>query len=641
MSATHTSQQFRIRDLPVSTLPADATRVLRDVFGYDAFRGQQAEIVAHVAGGGDALVLMPTGGGKSLCYQVPALLREGIGVVVSPLIALMQDQVAALREAGVRAEYLNSSLDFRQAQAIERQARAGEIDLLYMAPERLVTERGLALLDELRIALFAIDEAHCVSQWGHDFRQEYLQLAVLAQRYPGVPRIALTATADAATRREMSERLHLNDARLFLESFDRPNIRYRIAEKDNPRRQLLNLIHEEHAGEAGIVYCLSRKSVEETAEFLVNNGIDAVAYHAGFSAGEREERQTRFIEEDGVVMVATIAFGMGIDKPDVRFVAHLDLPKSIEGYYQETGRAGRDSQPANAWMVYGLADVVQQRRLIEQSEAEETFKRVANSKLDVMLGLCETARCRRQYLLEHFGEASTPCGNCDNCLTPPATFDGTEVAQKLLSCIYRCEKASGFSFGTQHIIDVLRGQRTEKVLQRGHDSISTFGIGADMDEPQWRAVMRQLVTLRLIAVDHENYNVLRLSEASREVLRGARHLTLRRDAVPAARSRRASRKRPTGASLEAERSAARSLAASPMEEGVFQALREWRRGVAKEHGVPAYTVLHDATVREIARRLPGDAMLLGSISGIGTTKLERYGSAIIDVVRAAQETAPA
>jgi ATP-dependent DNA helicase RecQ len=641
MSATHTSQQSRIRDLPVSTIPADATRVLRDVFGYDAFRGQQAEIVAHVAGGGDALVLMPTGGGKSLCYQVPALLREGIGVVVSPLIALMQDQVAALREAGVRAEYLNSSLDFRQMQAIERQARAGEIDLLYMAPERLVTERGLALLDELRIALFAIDEAHCVSQWGHDFRQEYLQLAVLAQRYPGVPRIALTATADAATRREMSERLHLNDARLFIESFDRPNIRYRIAEKDNPRRQLLSLIHEEHAGEAGIVYCLSRKSVEETAEFLVNNGIDAVAYHAGFSAGEREERQNRFIEEDGVVMVATIAFGMGIDKPDVRFVAHLDLPKSIEGYYQETGRAGRDSQPANAWMVYGLADVVQQRRLIEQSEAEETFKRVASSKLDVMLGLCETARCRRQYLLEHFGEASTPCGNCDNCLTPPATFDGTEVAQKLLSCIYRCEKASGFSFGTQHIIDVLRGQRTEKVLQRGHDTLSTFGIGADMDEPQWRAVMRQLVTLRLIAVDHENYNVLRLSEASREVLRGVRHLTLRRDAVPAARSRRASRKRPTGASLEAERSAARSLAASPMEEGVFQALREWRRGVAKEHGVPAYTVLHDATVREIARRLPGDATLLGSISGIGTTKLERYGSAIIEVVRAARETAPA
>ncbi|MDQ2639843.1 MAG: DNA helicase RecQ [Pseudomonadota bacterium] len=630
-----------IRDLPSVPSPADAARVLRDVFGYDAFRGQQADIVAHVGGGGDALVLMPTGGGKSLCYQVPALLRDGVAVVVSPLIALMQDQVAALREAGVRAAYLNSSLEFRDVQRIEREARAGELSLLYMAPERLVTERGLALLDALRISLFAIDEAHCVSQWGHDFRQEYLQLAVLAERYPGVPRIALTATADAATRREMIERLHLGNARLFLQSFDRPNIRYRIASKDNPRRQLLNLIREEHAGEAGIVYCLSRRSVEETAEFLVNNGIDAVAYHAGFSADERESRQNRFIEEDGVVMVATIAFGMGIDKPDVRFVAHLDLPKSIEGYYQETGRAGRDGQSADAWMVYGLADVVQQRRLIEQSEAEETFKRVASAKLDVMLGLCETARCRRQYLLDHFSEATSPCGNCDNCLSPPATFDGTEVAQKLLSCIYRCEQASGFSFGTQHVIDVLRGQRTEKVLQRGHDSLTTFGIGATLDEPQWRAVLRQLVTLRLIAVDHENYNVLRLTEASREVLRGERRLTLRRDAIPAAKSGRTSRRRPSGASLAAERSAADSLAASPAEEAVFQALREWRRGVAKEHGVPAYTVLHDATVREIARLLPGEKSTLASISGIGTTKLERYGEAIIGVVLATREAVAA
>ena len=630
-----------IRDLPPAPSPADALRVLRDVFGYDAFRGQQADIVAHVAGGGDALVLMPTGGGKSLCYQVPALLREGVAVVVSPLIALMQDQVAALREAGVRAEYLNSPLDYRDMQRIERQARSGELDLVYMAPERLVAERGLALLDGLNIALFAIDEAHCVSQWGHDFRQEYLQLAVLAERYPGVPRIALTATADAATRREMIERLQLGDARLFLQSFDRPNIRYRIAAKDNPRRQLLNLIREEHAGEAGIVYCLSRKSVEETADFLVNNGIDAVAYHAGFSAAEREARQDRFIEEDGVVMVATIAFGMGIDKPDVRFVAHLDLPKSIEGYYQETGRAGRDGEPANAWMVYGLADVVQQRRLIELSEADEAFKRVANAKLDVMLGLCETARCRRQYLLDHFGEASAPCGNCDNCITPPATFDGTEVAQKLLSCIYRCEKASGFGFGSQHVIDVLRGQRTEKVLQRGHDTLTTFGIGAALDEPQWRAVLRQLVTLRLIAVDHDNYNVLRLAEASREVLRGERRLTLRRDAIPAAKAGRSARRRPTGASLAADRSAADSLAASPLEESVFQALREWRRGVAKEHGVPAYTVLHDATVREIARQLPADKALLANISGIGTTKLERYGEAIVEVVQSAREAVPA
>ncbi|MEY2854930.1 MAG: hypothetical protein RL030_2062, partial [Pseudomonadota bacterium] len=456
---------------------ARATAILQEVFGYPAFRGHQAEIVTHVASGGDALVLMPTGGGKSLCYQIPALLREGTGIVVSPLIALMQDQVAALHEAGVRAAFLNSSLDWREAQAIERAARAGELDLLYMAPERIVTERGLALLDDMTLALFAIDEAHCVSQWGHDFRQEYLQLAVLAERYPQVPRIALTATADPATRREILERLHLTEARLYVESFDRPNIRYRIAEKDNARRQLLRLIREEHAGQSGIVYCLSRRSVEETAAMLVENGIDALPYHAGFTGIEREQRQRRFIEQDGVVMVATIAFGMGIDKPDVRFVAHLDLPKSVEGYYQETGRAGRDGEPAEAWMVYGLADVVQQRRLIEQSEADEAYKRVSSARLDAMLGLCETVRCRRQYLLEYFGEASGPCGNCDNCLSPPDQFDGTEAAQKLLSCIVRCQQSSGYAFGAQQVIDVLRGERTEKVLQRGHDLISTFGIG--------------------------------------------------------------------------------------------------------------------------------------------------------------------
>jgi ATP-dependent DNA helicase RecQ len=608
-----------------SELLSRATRILRDVFGYPDFRGQQADIVLQVASGGDALVLMPTGGGKSLCYQVPALLREGIGVVVSPLIALMQDQVAALHEAGVRAEFLNSTQDFQQVQAIERRARAGELDLLYLAPERLVTDRGLALLDQLKISLFAIDEAHCVSQWGHDFRQEYLQLAVLAERYPHVPRIALTATADATTRREMIERLQLQRAQLFVESFDRPNIRYRITEKDAPRRQLLRFIREEHAGQSGIVYCLSRKSVEETAAMLVKEGIDALAYHAGFTAGERKERQNRFIEEDGVVMVATIAFGMGIDKPDVRFVAHLDLPKSVEGYYQETGRAGRDGQPAEAWMVYGLADVVQQRRLIDQSEAADTFKRAANAKLDAMLGLCETVRCRRQYLLDYFDEPSEPCGNCDNCLTPPAQFDGTEPAQKLLSCIYRCEKASGFAFGAQHIIDVLRGKRTEKLVERGHDALTTFGIGADLDESQWRAVLRQLATLRLVAIDHDHWNVLRLTDASRAVLSGARRLTLRREPARTAADRRGSK----------ARKSAPVASGSPAEEAVFQALREWRRGVAHEHAVPAYTVLHDASLREIARLLPESAATLGGVSGVGATKLARYGAAIIEVVRAA------
>ena len=614
----------------MTDLPARAARLLHDVFGYSAFRPDQAEIVTHVAAGGDALVLMPTGGGKSICYQLPALLREGVGVVVSPLIALMQDQVAALKEAGVRAEFLNSTLDWKAAQAVERRARAGELDLLYLAPERLVTERGLALLDEFTIALFAIDEAHCVSQWGHDFRQEYLQLAVLAERYPAVPRIALTATADAATRREIIERLHLRKARSFVQSFDRPNIRYRIAAKDAPRRQLLRFIREEHAGEAGIVYCLSRKSVEETAQMLADNGVDALAYHAGFTAAEREARQTRFLEEDGVVVVATIAFGMGIDKPDVRFVAHVDLPKSVEGYYQETGRAGRDGAPAEAWMVYGLADVVQQRRLIEQSEAAEFHRRAANAKLDAMLGLCETVRCRRQYLLEYFGEASAPCGNCDNCVEPPAQFDGTEAAQKLLSCIYRCERASGFSFGAQHIIAVLRGERTEKVLDRGHDRLSTFGVGAEIDEAQWRAILRQLLTMQLVAVDHEHWNVLRLTGTSREVLTGARRLTLRQELPRKTARTSGSRRR----RKDAEPSPPLPSGA-PHEEALFQALREWRRGVAREHGVPAYTVLHDASLREIALRRPQSTARLADVSGIGATKLARYGDAIIEVVGSA------
>jgi len=619
---------------PLESQPR-ALQVLQSVFGYAAFRHQQAEVVAHVADGGNALVLMPTGGGKSVCFQVPALLRKGTGIVISPLIALMQDQVAALQEAGVRAEFLNSTLDWPAVQAIEKRARAGELDLLYLAPERALKERTLEFLDQLRISLFAFDEAHCVSQWGHDFRQEYLQLAQLAERYPDVPRIALTATATTATRREIIERLRLTEARTFLSSFDRPNIRYRIAGKESPRRQLLQFIRASHVGHSGIVYCLSRKSVEETAEFLVENGIDAVAYHAGFTAAEREQRQDRFIEEDGIVMVATIAFGMGIDKPDVRFVAHLDLPKSVEGYYQETGRAGRDGLPAEAWMVYGLADVVQQRRLIEQSEADDSYKRVSNAKLDAMLGLCETARCRRQYLLDYFDEPSEPCNNCDNCQSPPAQFDGTEAAQKLLSCIYRCERHSGHGFGAQQIIDVLRGQRTEKVLERGHERVSTFGMGADMSEAQWRAVLRQLVMLRLVMVDHEHYNVLRLAEGSRSVLKGERRLTLRQDAAPAAglrRDRKAAKKAnsPGAAGNSGADVTAASLA--PQDEQVFQALREWRRGVAKEHGVPAYTVFHDSSLREIALRQPGTVEQLARVSGVGATKLARYGEAIVRIV---------
>jgi ATP-dependent DNA helicase RecQ len=608
----------------MTDLSLRAAQTLKRVFGYDAFRGQQADIVQHVAAGGDALVLMPTGGGKSLCYQIPALLRSGVAVVVSPLIALMQDQVAALHEAGVRAEFLNSTMSWPEAQAVERRARAGELDLLYLAPERLLTERGLALLDDLPIALFAIDEAHCVSQWGHDFRPDYIGLSMLAQRYPQVPRIALTATADAITRQEIIERLQLQHARLFLESFDRPNIRYRIAEKDQPRKQLLRFITDEHPGEAGIVYGLSRKSVEETAQMLVDHGVTAVAYHAGFTAAEREARQNQFIEEDGVVMVATIAFGMGIDKPDVRFVAHIDLPKSLEGYYQETGRAGRDGKPSDAWMVYGLADVVQQRRLIEQSGADEVYQRVAGQRLDAILGLCETAQCRRVYLLAYFDEPSDPCGNCDNCLSPPVQWDGTDAARKLLSCIFRCESLSGHSFGAQQIIDVLRGQRNEKVLQRGHETLSTFGIGTDLDEAQWRSVLRQLVMMRLVVVDADNWNVLKLAPEAREVLTGAQRLLMRR---PERRQAPAKRR---GAAVLA---AAQGLQ-TDVNDGVFQALRQWRREVAHEHKVPAYTVLHDSSLREIAQCLPDSLLQLQGVTGVGAAKLERYGDEIIAVVRA-------
>jgi ATP-dependent DNA helicase RecQ len=604
-----------------SDLGVRAEKILRDVFGYPAFRGDQKEIVTHVAGGSDALVLMPTGGGKSLCYQIPALLRDGVGVVVSPLIALMQDQVAALEEAGVRAAALNSALSWPEVQAVERKVRSGELDLLYVAPERLLTDRCLELLDSVpTLALFAIDEAHCVSQWGHDFRREYLQLAVLAQRYPGVPRIALTATADELTRKEIMARLHLQEARVFLASFDRPNIRYRIAEKQTARKQLLEFIRGEHPGDSGIVYCLSRSTVEETAQFLSGQGIDALPYHAGLDNGTRETNQARFIREDGVVMVATIAFGMGIDKPDVRFVAHLDLPKSIEGYYQETGRAGRDGLPADAWMIYGLGDVVQQRWMIEQSDAAEEYKRIFSSKLDAILGLCEAADCRRVRLLDYFGEASQPCGNCDNCLTPPEEWDGTEAARKIMSCILRCQQASGFSFGAQQIIDVLRGKSTQKVQQFGHDSLSTFGIGTDLDVVQWRSVLRQLVMLRLIRVDHERFNTLRLTEASREVLRGERKLRLRRPAKSAP-------KKPDRRLVDKTRV---TVDVTDVDESVYESLRTWRREVSKQHGVPAYTVFHDSTLRELARVRPQTLDELRSISGIGATKLERYGEVLLE-----------
>jgi ATP-dependent DNA helicase RecQ len=602
-----------------------ANQILHEVWGYSAFRGPQAEIIEHVAKGGDALVLLPTGGGKSLCYQLPSLVRDGMGVVVSPLIALMQDQVAALREAGVRAEFLNSSLTWPEQQRVEKAVRAGEVDILYVAPERLVTEGCLALLDASAIALFAIDEAHCVSQWGHDFRPEYLRLSVLADRYPQIPRIALTATADATTRKEILTRLKLISARVFISSFDRPNIRYRIAERDKAREQLLRFIREEHAGHSGIVYCFTRKSVDETAAFLKNSGIDALPYHADKEHETRGEHLSRFIRDDAVVMVATIAFGMGIDKPDVRFVAHLDMPKSIEAYYQETGRAGRDGLPADAWMIYGLADVVQQRRLIEQSPSGEEHKRVSGAKLDALLGLCETVDCRRVRLLDYFGEASGACGNCDNCLTPPEEWDATEAARKLMSCIYRCEQASGFGFGAMQIIDVLTGQLTAKVEQYGHDRVSTFGIGKELSAMQWRAVIRQLVALRLLRVDYDRFNILQLTPDAREVLSGRRILKLRKPSEKLPRQRKLKR---------GELSTAPARDALAGESGiVFQALREWRKGVAKEHGVPAYTVFHDATLQEIARRLPDSLDGLRGISGIGATKLERYGEPILKVVR--------
>ena len=607
--------------------------VLRRVFGHRNFHGAQREIVEHIAAGGDALVLMPTGGGKSLCYQLPALLRPGTAVVVSPLIALMQDQVAALTQLGVRAAFLNSALDAVAARDVERRLLAGELDLLYVAPERLATARCLALLDRARVALFAIDEAHCVSQWGHDFRPEYLQLDMLHERYPDVPRIALTATADPQTRQEIIERLALGDARVFVSSFDRPNIRYAITGKRDARAQLLDFIRGEHPGDAGIVYCLSRKRVDETAAWLQSQGVPALAYHAGLEAALRSERQARFQREDGVVMVATIAFGMGIDKPDVRFVAHLDLPKSIEGYYQETGRAGRDGQAADAWMVYGLGDVVQQRRMIESSEAGDEHKRIAGAKLDALLGLCETAQCRRVRLLAYFGETIGPCGNCDTCLAPPETWDATVAAQKALSAIYR----TGQRFGAVHVIDVLRGRETERVLRWDHQNLGVFGIGADLDEAAWRDVFRQLIALGLVNVAHDAFGALRLAAASRPVLKGDQPVELRRT-VP--RVRQSRRSRATAASAHPSAGmraidAGASATGDPAgEAGRYAQLKAWRLAEARRQAVPAYVILHDATLVELARRQPRDIGALAEVPGIGARKLERYGPALLEVLAA-------
>ncbi|WP_368922465.1 DNA helicase RecQ [Comamonas aquatica] len=615
--------------------------VLHDIFGYAAFRGPQQAIVEHVTDGGDALVLMPTGGGKSLCYQIPAIVRQqqghGVAIVVSPLIALMHDQVGALHEAGVEAAYLNSSLDYVQAQEVEWQLQCGKLNLLYVAPERLVTPRFLGLLDDLyaqgQLGLFAIDEAHCVSQWGHDFRPEYRALSVLHERYAGVPRIALTATADALTRADIVERLHLEGARQFVSSFDRPNIRYTIVEKKDVTHQLMRFIKHEHEGEAGVVYCQSRRRVEELAQTLQDNGIQSLPYHAGLPSEMRQLHQNRFLREEGIVMVATIAFGMGIDKPDVRFVAHVDMPKNIEGYYQETGRAGRDGLPAQAWMAYGISDVVNQRRMIDEGGAEEAFKAVLRGKLDALLTLAEATDCRRVRLLQYFGEASEPCGNCDNCLHPPAIWDGTDAARKLLSTIFRVHEMSQLTFGAGHIMDVLRGKVTDKVTQFLHDKISTFGIGKDYSEQQLRGVMRQLLAtgaLGLHKVTSENsghvFDTLTLTPQSRAVLRGDVQVLLR-ESVAATRSRGGKRGATTSAA---------AMHLGPDAQARFINLKAWRSEVAKAHDLPAYVIFNDATLAGIAERNPQTLEALQGISGIGAKKLEAYGQEVLRVVGASR-----
>jgi ATP-dependent DNA helicase RecQ len=607
----------------MSETAASALSLLNSVFGLASYRGRQEEIVRHVTQGGNCLVLMPTGGGKSLCYQLPALVREGCGIVVSPLIALMRDQVAALTEAGVNAAALNSTLSPQESSEVERRLIAGDLDLLYVAPERLLTPRCLSLLSQAKIALFAVDEAHCVSQWGHDFRPEYIGLSALAERFPDVPRMALTATADALTRKEIAERLQLADAPCFVASFDRPNIRYEIVDKHNALNQLKAFIAERHPGEAGVVYCLSRAKVDDVAVKLREAGIPALPYHAGLDGQTRARHQDRFINEDGVVIVATVAFGMGIDKPDVRFVAHLDLPKSIEAYYQETGRAGRDGKPSSAWMTYGLSDIVQQRRMIEESTGSETFKRVSMGKLDALVALAETAQCRRARLLAYFGEEvhGESCGNCDNCLDPPKVFDGKIVAQKLLSCVYR----TGERFGATHVVDVLIGRQTDKVTQFGHDKLSVFGVGRELHEKQWRAALRQLVAMGHLRADNEAYGALKLTESSREVLRGETEVRLREQAA-------SPRKRAAGSGSRRGEPATRPNGSKG--DPVLQtALKAWRAEIARRRGVPAYVVLHDSTIDGIASTRPATLAELRGIAGIGDKKLEHYGDELIALVR--------
>ena len=600
---------------------------MNDVFGYAEFRGAQAEIVEQIVNGGDALVLMPTGGGKSICFQIPSLIRDGVGIVVSPLIALMQDQVDALLQAGVKAAFLNSSLDANEARKVEQQLLDAELDLLYVAPERLLTQRFLSLLSQSKIALFAIDEAHCVSQWGHDFRPEYRELTILHERFPDIPRIALTATADAPTRREIIERLSLAGAKQFVSSFDRPNICYSITQKTDAKNQLLDFLAD-HRNEAGIVYCLSRKKVEATADWLCGRGFTALPYHAGLDAAIRATHQKRFLREDGIIIVATIAFGMGIDKPDVRFVAHLDLPKSVESYYQETGRAGRDRQPAHAWLAYGLSDVVSLSQMIENSDSSQDRKRLEKQKLDALLGFCETIQCRRQTLLHYFGESyDNTCGNCDNCIDPPKTWNGTVSAQKALSCVFR----TGQRFGAVHLIDVLLGKKTERVSQFNHDQLTVFGVGEDQSEGQWRGIFRQLVAMGLLAVDMEGFGGLSLTETSRPVLKGERSIILRQEKDPPKKSRqtRTDSHAAGGGKLAAKKS---SIEISVLEEPLWQALRSARMVIAKDQGVPPYVIFHDATLLEILRSKPATIGEMANVSGVGAAKLQRYGTAFIKVI---------